>query len=214
MIILLGSQKGGCGKSTLATNLSAALATFGKDVVLVDADRQGTSAAWAADRAEQTTLPAVAHVRLYDNIRSQVLDLAQRYEVVVVDSSGRDSRELRTGAVAANILLVPFRPSQADLDTMPSLAKVIQAAQDLNPDLKCMSVLTMAHTNPSVKEAEEGRGYIAEFPELPLAKTMIHDRKIYRDALSEGKGVVESDNIKAKEEIFQLLEEVLNGQNT
>ncbi len=42
MIILIGSQKGGCGKSTTAVNICAELAKSGHDVVLVDADRQCT----------------------------------------------------------------------------------------------------------------------------------------------------------------------------
>jgi chromosome partitioning protein len=44
MIILIGSQKGGCGKSTTAVNICAELASLGHDVVLVDADRQCTAA--------------------------------------------------------------------------------------------------------------------------------------------------------------------------
>jgi cellulose biosynthesis protein BcsQ len=52
MIILIGSEKGGVGKSTLATNISALLTQQGKDVILVDSDRQSTSANWAKDRLE------------------------------------------------------------------------------------------------------------------------------------------------------------------
>lgn len=214
MIILLGSQKGGCGKSTVASNLCAALSQAGKDVVLVDADRQGTSATWASDRENNSALPRISHVRMYDNIRRSLLDLAKRYEVVIVDAAGRDSPELRSGATAADLMLVPFRPSQADLDTIPSLIEVIEQAKVINEDLRCLAVLTMAHTNPNVKEADEGRGYFEDFPKLPLAETEIHDRKAYRDCMSEGKGVVESDNEKARAEIQSLIAEVLNDKAT
>ena len=40
MIVLIGSQKGGCGKSTIAINIAAHLAKHNKDIVLVDADPQ------------------------------------------------------------------------------------------------------------------------------------------------------------------------------
>ena len=53
MIILIGSEKGGVGKSTLATNLATALALKGSDIILVDADRQSTSANWSQDRKEK-----------------------------------------------------------------------------------------------------------------------------------------------------------------
>ena len=74
MIILIGSQKGGCGKSTTAVNISAELANKGHDVVLVDADRQSTAANWAMDRAENKALPKVNCVQKYDNIRDTLLD--------------------------------------------------------------------------------------------------------------------------------------------
>lgn len=211
MILLLGSQKGGCGKSTLATNIAAVLSRQDKDVVIVDADRQGTSATWSSDREQDSTLPRINHVRLYDNIRKPVLDLAERYEVVIIDAAGRDSPELRSGATAADIMLVPFRPSQADLDTLPSLVEVANQAKIINEKLRCLAILTMSPTNPSINEADESREYFTEWPELPLAQTTIHDRKVYRDCMSEGKGAVEADNSKAKKEINDLVEEALGA---
>ena len=48
---MCGYQKGGCGKSTMAVNICAELTNQGRDVMLVDADRQSTAANWANDRA-------------------------------------------------------------------------------------------------------------------------------------------------------------------
>lgn len=210
MIILLGSQKGGCGKSTTAVNLCAELARTGADVVLVDADRQSTAARWAEDRLGQSVAP-VHCVQKYDNVRETLLDLDQRYGVVVVDAAGRDSRELRTAMTAADVLLVPFRPSQPDLDTLPALQEVITGARDLNPKLQVYGVLTMAPTNPVVNEADEARAYLADFPEIKALQSVIRDRKVYRDAMSEGLGVVEMDNGKAKAEIQLLTQEIMGN---
>ena len=55
MIILIGGEKGGTGKTTLATNLAAMRALAGHDVLLVDTDRQGSAAAWALKRGESET---------------------------------------------------------------------------------------------------------------------------------------------------------------
>lgn len=210
MIILLGSQKGGCGKSTIAVNLCAELVRTGADVVLVDADRQGTSARWAQDRQSRKASP-VHCVQKYDNIRETLFDLNKRYEIVVVDAAGRDSRELRTAMTAAHVLLVPFRPSQPDLDTLPALQEIIVGAKDLNPSLKAFGVLTMAPTNPAVNEADEARAYLSDFPEIQTLRTVIRDRKVYRDAMSEGLGVVEMDNGKAKAEIQLLTQEIMGN---
>jgi chromosome partitioning protein len=70
------------------------------------------------DRAENKDLATVHCIQKYENIRDTLLDLDKRYEYVVVDAAGRDSRELRTGMTASHILVVPFRPSQPDLDTI------------------------------------------------------------------------------------------------
>lgn len=208
MIVLIGSQKGGCGKSTTAVNICAELARKGSDVVLVDADRQCTAANWHMDRANNAALPVVNCVQKYDNIRDTLLDLDKRYEYVIVDAAGRDSRELRTGMTAAHVLLVPFRPSQPDLDTLPKLSEIISQAKDLNPDLTVFGLLTMAPTNPVVHEAEEAREYLQDYPEIQLLETIIRDRKVYRDAMSDGRGVVEMDNMKASDEIQSLMQEI------
>ena len=208
MIVLVGNQKGGCGKSTIAVNICAELAARGQDVVLVDADRQGTAATWATDRAEHTDLPVVHCVQKFDNIRNTLLDLDGRYDHVVVDAAGRDSRELRTGMTAAHVLLAPMRPSQPDLDTLANLQGVIAQAKDLNPELDVCAVLTMAPSNPVVKEVDEARVYLRDYPEVRLLATVIVDRKVYRDAISDGRGVVELDNRKAIDEVRRLTGEV------
>lgn len=209
MILLIGSQKGGCGKSTTAVSVCAALAGQGKDVVLVDADRQSTSANWASDRQQNENLPPVHCIQKYDNIRLTLIDLNQRYEYVVVDAAGHDSRELRTGMTAAHILVVPFRPSQPDLDTLPHVQEVVLQAKDLNPEMQVFGLLTMNPTNPSVHEEAEAREYFRDFPALRPLNTLIYDRKVYRDSMSMGMGVTEMNNPKAKTEIENLLKEIL-----
>lgn len=208
MIVLIGSQKGGCGKSTTAVNIAASLSRQGCDVVVVDADRQSTAANWVADRTANADLPVVHCIQKYDNIRETLLDLDQRYEHVIVDAAGRDSRELRTGMTAAHVLLVPFRPSQPDLDTLPKLQEIIVQAKDLNPSLAVFALLTMAPTNPVVREAEEARQYLADYPLIRMVETIVRDRKVYRDAMSEGLGVVEMDNDKARDEMASLVTEL------
>ncbi|QGY32910.1 division plane positioning ATPase MipZ [Pantoea cypripedii] len=208
MIVLLGNEKGGCGKSTLSCNITAELARQGKDVMLIDADKQGTASRWISDRNRNESLPVIHSIQKFDNIRETILDMAQRYEVVVVDTAGRDSRELRTGMTAADVLLVPFRPSQADLDLLPRMEELITAASDMNPTLKVRAMITMAPSNPVINETREAREYLAEYPQMELMRTIVRDRKVYRDALSEGKGVVEMNNSQAKAEIQLLVKEL------
>ncbi|AWY21785.1 AAA family ATPase [Moraxella bovis] len=208
MIILFGSQKGGCGKSTLAINTACYLANTGGDVVLVDADIQQSSANWVRDR-EQTGLKAVHCVQRYGDIKSTLKDLAGRYQHVVVDVAGHDSKELRTAMLVADKLIVPFRPSQLDLDTLPHLSEVIDQATSFNESLKAYGLLTLAPTNPANQEIKQAGDYLSDFPLLTPLHAVIHDRKIYRDAISEGKGVIEGNNQKASDEFTALMTEIL-----
>lgn len=210
MIILLGSYKGGCGKSTLATSIAAMLAGQGGDVVLVDADKQSTASTWAADREADASLPAVACVQKYDNIRQTLLDLDGRYSHVVVDCAGHDSKELRTGMTAAHVMVSPFRPSQPDLDTAAKLAALIDVAKEVNESLKVCAVLTMCPSNPAITEIRDAQAYLARVGGIVAVESCIHDRKVYRDAICEGKGVTEMKNEKATQELCAVWE-AING---
>ena len=108
MIILFAGQKGGSGKSTLASNSAAWLARKGKDVMLVDADRQGTCSRWSEYREEDSNLPVVQCVQKYERITKALKDLDSRYEYVICDVAGRDSTEMRS---ASWRLILPLFPS-------------------------------------------------------------------------------------------------------
>ncbi|WP_237156593.1 ParA family protein [Photobacterium leiognathi] len=72
-IILLGSQKGGCGKSTLAVNVAGWLVHQGYNVILVDANPQGSAVRWAQDRQKQETLKHIPQVQASGNINQTSL---------------------------------------------------------------------------------------------------------------------------------------------
>ncbi|EKB1992589.1 AAA family ATPase [Vibrio parahaemolyticus] len=208
MIILLGSQKGGCGKSTLAVNIAGQLAHMGKDVCLLDADRQGSASEWIEYR-EEADVPITIHsVSKYGNISEALTDLKQRYEYVVCDVAGRDSKELRYGMLAADILVSPLRPSQPDINTIPNLTEIFEQAKTMNPDLRGLLVLNLCPTLPTIKEADQSAEYLEGLDGFSLAVVRIHDRKAYRDAFSEGLCVAEWKDQKAKNEIEWLVNEV------
>ena len=209
MIVLLGGEKGGTGKSTLATNLSVWLSRSGEDLVLLDADRQGTSANWASERARTNPeLPKVHCVQRYGNLIETVRDLEKRYKHIIIDAAGRDSEELRSALTVANALVSPLKTSQSDLWTLEHLYELIKLSSVMNPNLAAFAVLSMASANPKVSEIREATEMLKDFPKLRLAETIIRDRKVYRDAMCEAKGVVEMSDKKATKEIQNLTKEI------
>lgn len=212
MIILIGGQKGGCGKTNIATNLAACLVNKGKDLILIDTDKhQNSSAKWAARRRMKDNISQVNCVLVHDDIRDTVADLSKRYEIMLIDAGGRDSMEFRTALTVADVCLTPFVPSQHDIDTLSLVGDVIAQSKVYNPKLKAYALLSNC---PQNKQAREKRlahisDIIVELEEFTLLKTQIINRISYTDTASNGLGVVEMQDAKAKNEIESLYSEIL-----
>ena len=187
-------------------SLAATAAQNGRDVVLLDTDSQCTSATWATDR-EQSNVPAVPCVQRTGNITATVKELATKYELVIIDAGGHDATGLRSGLVAADLVITPFKPSQADFDTVYQLNDVIGQAKDFNDKLKSVALLTMCPTHHANTEIQDARDYLADH--IKVLDCVIHDRKAYRDALSMGLSVTEHTDKKAKDEINELIKAVI-----
>ncbi|QOV56292.1 AAA family ATPase (plasmid) [Serratia marcescens] len=211
MITVVGGNKGGSSKTTTATNLAVALAMIhGKDVVLVDSDIQRSASRWHAEREASSLAPAITLIEKTGNISQTLRSLADKYDHVIVDVAGRNSRELITACTVADMLIAPHQCSQLDLDTMFELQQQLISIRDLNPDLKAYAYQSIATTNPVLEgnERNEFLEYVAEFDQLtPLTAKSCY-RKIYRDVMSEGKSVMETDNAKARDEVMALINEV------
>lgn len=205
MIVLTAGIKGGSGKSTLTTNLSVWLAGQGKDVMLLDTDSQATSTAWVRRRNENHPDEPVIHSAqaLVDAVRP-ALALASRFEFVLVDASGRESKELELAMSAADVLLIPTRASAPDLETLVRMADLVGAARVKNPKLKVYAVVSMAPSNPFIKETGEALSFLSTFSELEVVPAVVRDRKVFRDAILAGLGVMEMSNGQAKAEIDAL----------
>ena len=85
---------------------------------------------------------------------------------------------------------------------------VITAARDLNAKLVVRALLTMVPTNPQIREVQEAREYLSNYPAIEPLNAMIRDRKVYRDAMAAGRGVGEMQNAKARQETHQLMKEL------
>jgi chromosome partitioning protein len=110
MIVLFGGQKGGTGKSTISINVSALLASQGKDILVVDGNAtQGTISNWC-ERRESTDLPQLTYVEKSGNLYKTLDSLRDKYDHVIVDTGGQDSKEFRTAMlISLSHLFIPIR---------------------------------------------------------------------------------------------------------
>ncbi|PHZ21465.1 AAA family ATPase [Yersinia massiliensis] len=210
MITIIGCNKGGAAKTTTAINIAIGLALRGEDVCLVDADVQRSASRWYAERELSGLKPVITLIEKRDNISQTLKSLENRFGQVIVDVAGRNSRELITGGTVAHQIIAPHQCSQLDLDTLMELQQQLESMRDLNPGLKAWCYQTMATTNPLIRgtERNEFLEYVKEFDGLvPLSSVGCY-RKIYRDVMSDGRSVLETDNENAKAEVMALLQEV------
>ncbi len=211
-ITVFGGEKGGTGKTTLAINIAAMLAMKGKDVLLLDTDRQGTASFWATVREEENIEPRVACVQKFGKgLPAQVRDLAERYDEIIIDAGGRDSMELRYALGVADRAYIPVQPFQFDIWTIRQMDTLVEMAKGLNEELAAFIVLNRVATNPAIREDRETREFITRenFQHLTLAESMIRDRIAFRKAARDGLAVVEyGQDRKAVNEMNQLYEEI------
>ena len=102
MIVAMIAEKGGAGKTMLATTLAGMRASAGSSVLLVDADRQGSSHFWVQTRSELQP-PPVDSTPLYgEAFARQMAALSSRYEDIVIDTGAGDSAEMETALRTAD----------------------------------------------------------------------------------------------------------------
>jgi chromosome partitioning protein len=211
MILLVGGEKGGTGKSTLAVNLTVMLSRIGKDILLIDTDKQATSSFWSSIRDESGKQPRITCVQKFGkSLPRDVIDLAGRYDEIIIDAGGRDSMELRYSLGVADKVVIPIQATQFDLATLNQMDILVEQAQTLNPDLTAYVVINRASTNPSVTDTQEACDLIQDFPHLNLLKTILRERVSYQRSVREGLSVVEvpQPDAKAVTEINLLFGEV------
>jgi chromosome partitioning protein len=119
--ITFASAKGGAGKSTLSASLGVAAMQAGEKPYLIDMDPQGSLAAWGARRASDD--PPVDRI---DAVRlpNALLGLAGAgYTLAIIDTAGVDSVAASAAMKAADLVIIPARPSTLDLEaSRPTLA--------------------------------------------------------------------------------------------
>lgn len=210
MILLIGGEKGGSGKSCLAQNIAVYLQMEKRDVLLLDADPQGTTTDWVKEREANEALINLASVQASGNIRQTVKDLSERYGDIVIDAGGQDSEALRSAMTIATHMLLPFRPKRRDLKTLTNVEQLIKLAKAVNPNLIARAVITQCPALPSQSQRiKDAKGACKSFDLEPLEAVTTH-RNIYDDADEGGYSVLEmNSDEKAQVEIKALVKECL-----
>lgn len=203
MIISFLNQKGGVGKSTLATNIAAALAKRGARVLLLDTDPQGSALDWAAMRQGETLFTTAGFPRPV--IHKEIGHLGAGYDHVIIDGAGRATDISRSAILASDLVVIPVQPSPFDIWASEETVKLCREASVYKESLKYAFAVNRKIANTvigrDVKEA------LAQF-DVPVLKTSTTQRIIYAESIMSGTAVIE-DAGPAAQEIDSLLDDIL-----
>jgi len=208
MRVVFASRKGGCGKSSLAIAVAWELHARGARVLLVDADEQGTAREVAAIATEQGK-PSPTCVAMGAGMHrpDQLPQLAEAFEHVIIDSPGAAAAVVRSALMLADLAVVPVGASPADLWGARDTLDLIEAAQEIRPELRAALVLTRIQGRTAL-----GRGAraVAEQAGLPVLEAETTYRVAWPESLAAGCGVsVYAPRDRAAEEVRALVAELL-----
>ena len=208
MIVALLAEKGGTGKTTLATNLAGMRNSAGHRALLVDADRQGSSHFWAQSRAD-LRLPRPDSEALHGPAFDRRLrNLTDRYDDIVIDTGAGDSVEMEAALSAADCAVAPLQPSGVDVATMGLVDSRVAQARERNPGLRAIALLNRASTHSRNRDEQEARNALADCQALEVADIRLCDRVAFSRALTAGMTVHEyrQDSQKARAEMAAVYE--------
>jgi chromosome partitioning protein len=165
MILTLTSRKGGCGKTVLAMVIAATLAEQGADVALLDADPNGSVHRWATGIYRAHTIHAYAEADA-ERLAELLPTLDERHAVVVVDTAGFGNQAATVAAAAADLVLVPVAPGEADvLEAQRTVAFVAGLARSTRRTIPVRVVINRVRRNTTL-----ARHVAAEVERLGLSR--------------------------------------------
>lgn len=213
MIICIGSEKGGTGKSMISSNLAVLRASQGRSVLLVDTDPQGSAAEFSRSRDENDEVPEIVCVQIQGkSVSPEIKKLRSRYDDIVVDVGGRYSEGFAGALRVCDKLIIPFLPSQSDVWALQNMEEIVAAARENNTDLRAYMVLNKADAYARSTMNDEAREFATTLQELELLPVAIGYRMAYRRAFGSGFAVTElqgrNQDKKATAEIEALAAEV------
>jgi len=206
-VIALLNQKGGAGKTTLATHLAGEFALQGLEVTLLDADPQGSALDWAHRRLQS------GEKRLYgvfglarDSLHQEAPQVALQADLVIIDGPPRVAAIARSALLAADLVLIPVQPSAYDIWASQEMVQLVTEARAFRPQLRAAFVINRRVVGTVI--GREVRAALADQPFNALGSD-VSQRIAFADSVAAGKLACEvAPGSRAAREIAALVRDV------
>ena len=201
--IVIAAQKGGAGKTTLARNLAVAAVQDGRTVLCLDLDPQGSLRAWWESR--EADMPAMLERDpAPDAIKATLKAAEAQFDLCIIDTPPAAPEWLTEALGAADLVLIPVRPSPDDLRAVGATIAAVNGAG-------VPFVFALSQT-PRARITEEAARVLAQHGRV--APVNIAQRVSYAETGATGQGVLETTDDRAGAEIVAVwayVKGILNG---
>src|ERR1700722_8401911 len=191
MIFALLQQKGGGGKTTLATHLAGALASPQTSVLVIDADPQGSALDWSQRRTLLRLPRRFGVIGLArETLHQEVPQIARHTQHVIIDGPPRVTALARSAILAADLVLIPVQPSPYDVGASHEIVSLITEAKIFKPSLKAAFVINRRIVGTVI--GRDVRSALAEYP-LGVLGSTVSQRILFPESAAMGQLVTEID---------------------
>jgi chromosome partitioning protein len=200
--------KGGAGRSTLATNLAAHF-SLQASTTLIDCDLpQGTSSSWYALRQKEFPLNNLLLGKAHNHL--ELIQKAKEHAAVakylIIDGPPRLEEMTRTIMILSNLCLIPLGASAAEIWSTTDLLQTLAEAKKYKNGVDARIVWTRFRAQ--TREAQTIKDAVQSTLELEELQARLGYRVAFSEALARGLSAEECSDRNAREEVFELAEEV------
>ena len=189
MIIAVLNQKGGVGKTTLATHVAGELARSNRSVTMIDADPQGSALDWAQRRKEGTYPRLFGVIGLArETVHIEAPELAKSTDFIVIDGPPRVTALARSALLASDLVLVPVQPSPYDVWASTEMLALIDEARVFRSSLKAAFVINRRVTGTVI--GREVRAALAN-QRIPTLASDVSQRIVFAESVAAGRVAAE-----------------------
>lgn len=211
-IIAVVNQKGGSGKTTISMQVAGTLARRGNEVLVVDADPQGTATHCAGAANDSKPFPAgvVSLSAVNTKVHREIVKFVNKYQYIIIDTPPAAGSQITQSALLiADLALVPIIPSPYDLWAAVEIKQAIENAMNVNEHLQARLVINQCQSATAI--ARDSIEVLPSFG-IEVCQSQIKQRIAFRQAAAFGQTVHDLGK-KAREaiiEIDNLTDEVLS----
>ena len=187
-IIAVLNQKGGAGKTTIATNLAHALQLEGHKVILVDSDPQGSARDWNA-ASDGALIKVIGLDR--STLAKDILAVVDNHDFIIIDGAPQIADLAIAAIKCADMILIPVQPSPYDIWACEDLVEIIKARQEIT-DGKPKAAFIISRVIKNTQLGNEIREALEGY-DLPVFKNFTTQRVIYAKSAATGLTVLSTE---------------------